>query len=126
MTSVIVKAMIDAAALFGGSKCDGVFNAACFSTAFKCIANLHGTIDGNLVAAILEGRNDVERLKGGSHYRIKWWRRFISSTKCQGCVHRVPIDRAVWGAKTFGIYCVRCMGGVRGIDFCWSEEKQDF
>lgn len=50
---------------------DSVFNAAGFGKSLMQIAGLKGVIDGHLVRAILCGRNDIEILKGGAHFRIK-------------------------------------------------------
>jgi hypothetical protein len=52
---------------FGGKK-DGVFNAACFSTALSKMSAVNQTLDGRMVRALLCGRRDVEVLPGG-HYR---------------------------------------------------------
>lgn len=47
-----------------------VFNGAGFGTELAKIANLANGVDGNLVEVILCGRDDVEQLSGGSHYRL--------------------------------------------------------
>ena len=63
----VQRAMSQAAERFGGT--DGTFNAANFAHAMIEISGVHQTLDGGMVAAILEGRSDVERLSGGAHYR---------------------------------------------------------
>ena len=61
--------MVRAVDKFGG-RSDGTFNGACFSAAWNEITGLSGGLDGRAVAAMLHGRNDVETLSGGSHYRL--------------------------------------------------------
>lgn len=68
MFDVVHVAMRRAAVKFGGN--DGVFNVAGFGTELMKLANLDGGVDGNLVEVILCGRDDVEQLSGGSHYRF--------------------------------------------------------
>lgn len=46
------------------------FNGAVFSAAFMQTAGLDGSLDGRVVRAMLCGRDDVEVLDGGSHYRM--------------------------------------------------------
>ena len=53
-----------------GQRGDGIFNAAGFGLALNRLAGLRGGIDGNLVAAILCGRDDIKVLRGGSHFRL--------------------------------------------------------
>lgn len=65
---VVRVAMRRAVESFGGK--DKVFNGAGFGVQLMKLANLQGSIDGNLVEAILCGRTDVEQLSGGSHYRL--------------------------------------------------------
>lgn len=48
---------------------DGVFNSANFDHACRQIAGSSCSIDGHVIAFILDGRKDVEVLKGGRHYR---------------------------------------------------------
>lgn len=70
MTNDMIRlAMRRAARRFGGS--DGVFNAAGFGLTLAGMAGLRGGVDGDLVAAILCGRSDVEPLRGGAHYRLR-------------------------------------------------------
>jgi hypothetical protein len=64
----VVLAMRMAAESFGGD--DGVFNGAGFSQAMRQLSGVTCTLDGYVVATILDGRSDVEVLKGGSHYRM--------------------------------------------------------
>jgi hypothetical protein len=49
---------------------NNVFNGAGFGTELAKLANLANGVDGNLVEIILCGRDDVEQLSGGSHYRL--------------------------------------------------------
>lgn len=65
---VVRLAMNRACELFGGR--DGVFNSACFSQAFIRIAGVETNIDGRIVEAMLCGRQDVEQLSGGAHWRL--------------------------------------------------------
>jgi hypothetical protein len=46
------------------------FNAACFAAAFKEATGLGSLMDGQAVAAILHGRDDI-RCIGGAHYSIR-------------------------------------------------------
>jgi hypothetical protein len=48
---------------------DGVFNSANFEHACRQIVGSSCSIDGHVIAFILDGRKDVEALKGGRHYR---------------------------------------------------------
>ena len=66
-TDAVSLAMKIACERFGGS--DGVFNGAGFSGAIRTLSGLNFDLDGFIVATILCGRNDVEVLKGCSHYR---------------------------------------------------------
>lgn len=66
---LIHLAMEEACRKFGGN--DGVFNAAGFSQAMMHHARLRGGIDGLLVRVLLTGRDDVDVLHGGSHYRLR-------------------------------------------------------
>lgn len=68
MFDVVHIAMRRAAEKFGGN--DKVFNGAGFGTELAKVANLASGVDGNLVEVILCGRDDVEQLSGGSHYRL--------------------------------------------------------
>lgn len=68
MFDMVHIAMRRAARKFGGS--DKVFNGAGFGTELMKLANLRGGVDGNLVEAILCGRDDVVQLSGGSHYQL--------------------------------------------------------
>jgi hypothetical protein len=68
MFDVVHMAMRRASKKFGGGR--GVFNAAGFGTELAKLANLSGGVDGNLVESILCGRDDVEQLAGGAHYRL--------------------------------------------------------
>ena len=67
-------AMKKATELFGFDKPngykDGVFNLSCLSAAICKITGLKGPIDGNLLAFVLIGRQDVEKLSGGCHYKF--------------------------------------------------------
>jgi hypothetical protein len=60
--------MRQAAKAFGGD--DGLFNAAGFGVAFMRIADMRGTLDGEVVRVMLCGRRDVEVLDDG-HFRIR-------------------------------------------------------
>ena len=68
MFDVVHVAMRRATEKFGGD--DKVFNGAGFGTELAKLANLANGVDGNLVEVILCGRDDVEQLSGGSHYRL--------------------------------------------------------
>lgn len=68
MFDVVHIAMRRAVEKFGGD--DKVFNGAGFGTELAKLANLANGVDGNLVEVILCGRDDVEQLIGGSHYRL--------------------------------------------------------
>lgn len=67
MNDVIRLAAEQAATRFGPGK---TFNAAHFSKALVRIAGLTSNIDGELVRAILAGRDDIAVLPGGSHYEL--------------------------------------------------------
>ena len=67
MNDVVHLAMMQAAGDFSAST---TFNAACFSRCLTRIAGVSGVIDGLVVAAIMAGRTDVVRLKGGAHYQL--------------------------------------------------------
>jgi hypothetical protein len=64
-----ISLVIDRAIESFGGKNDGMFNAACFSTALASMSGVNQTLDGRMVRAILCGRQDVEVLRGGCHYR---------------------------------------------------------
>jgi hypothetical protein len=68
MFDVVHIAMRRAVDNFGGN--DNIFNGAGFGSEMMKLASLSGGIDGNLVEAILCGRDDVEQMSGGSHYRL--------------------------------------------------------
>ena len=70
MNDLIHLAMRRAVASFGAHG-DGIFNSAQFSLALMRLAQLKGTIDGNLVEVILYGRDDVVQLAGGAHWALK-------------------------------------------------------
>ena len=55
---------------FGGN--DNVFNAACFSNALEKVTGVKRVTDGETVKAILWGRQDIEALPGGAHYKLKY------------------------------------------------------
>lgn len=68
MSDVIHLAARQAARSFGDKN---IFNSANFSCALCRIAGLKSkSIDGKLVEAILHGRNDIEQLYGGCHWKI--------------------------------------------------------
>lgn len=69
MNDFISLVMERACERYGGPR-DGMFNAACFSTALKEMSAVNQTIGGPMVRAILCGRPDVEVLPGGCHYRV--------------------------------------------------------
>jgi len=69
MNDAVALAMRQAARSFAAED-RRTFNAANFSEALARIAGTKGPIDGNVVRAILCGRDDVENLDGGSHFRI--------------------------------------------------------
>lgn len=69
MNDTINLAIREAVRAFGGS--DNIFTLAALSEEICRIARLKGAmIDGRIVAVVLSGRSDVERLKGGCHYRL--------------------------------------------------------
>ncbi len=68
MFDLVHIAMRRAVEKFGGN--GKVFNGAGFGVELMKLANLSGVVDGNLVEVILCGRDDVEQLSGGSHYRL--------------------------------------------------------
>jgi hypothetical protein len=68
MTDLIAWIMVRACDRFGGQR-DGMFNAACFSGAWREITGLQSGLDGRAVRAMLHGRQDVEQLSGGAHFR---------------------------------------------------------
>lgn len=71
MSDLIRQAMQEAVKLFGGES-DGMFNAACFSTAFIKLAGVRSSLDGHIVRAMLTGRPDVIFCSpGSSHYYLK-------------------------------------------------------
>lgn len=47
-----------------------MFNSACFGTVFATLAGVSGGIDGKIVRAMLTGRDDIEVLSGGCHFRM--------------------------------------------------------
>ena len=63
-------AMSRACRKFGGAD-DGIFNLAGLSAAIVEISGLKACIDGEILRALLVGRDDVEEMSGGSHYRLK-------------------------------------------------------
>ena len=67
MNDLIQLAMIRATEKFGDAT---MFNEANFGEALMQLSGSCGTMDGRVVAAILCGRSDCERLSGGSHYRL--------------------------------------------------------
>lgn len=72
MSNDLIRLVMERAARrFGGS--DGTFNSAGFGVEFCKAASstgYGGSIDGKLVRAMLTGRQDVEVLKGGAHFRV--------------------------------------------------------
>jgi hypothetical protein len=75
MNDLVGLAMERAAREHGGrearesGRLSHTFNAANFSNAMMKLAGLEGAMDGELVRAVLCGRQDVEVLSGGSHFR---------------------------------------------------------
>lgn len=69
MNDLIHFAMERACVIFGGN--DGVFNSACFSTAFEKISGVNRLLDGWTVRAMMVGRTDVKVMSGGSHWQIR-------------------------------------------------------
>lgn len=67
MSDLIYRACLEACRRFGDPK---LFNAANFSAAFCDLAELTGPLDGRLVAAMLQGREDVLPY-GRSHYALR-------------------------------------------------------
>ena len=68
MNDMMSFAMYRACIYFGGS--DKTFNLAGLSKAITKIAGVKTQIDGRILRALLVGRNDVEMLSGGCHYRM--------------------------------------------------------
>lgn len=93
-------AMQMAANSFGGK--DGVFNGASFSNAMRQLAGVTCNLDGYVVATILEGRSDVQVLKGGSHYRYLFYEPIDSSLEpaeqpvVKDCLTPEPPDGWRW------------------------------
>lgn len=97
-------AMQMAANSFGGK--DGVFNGANFSNAMRKLAGVNCNFDGHVVATILEGRSDVEVLKGGSHYRYLLYESINSSQE--------PAEQP------------KVTGHFDDVEGVWIEEKSPF
>ena len=69
MNDLVNFAIRDAIRNYDGK--DNIFTLATLSVEICRLASLNQTvIDGRILAVILTGRSDVERLKGGSHYRL--------------------------------------------------------
>ena len=68
MNDLVNLAMRRAVVKFGGK--NNVFNAAGFGVELMKLAGLQGVLDGDLVEAILCGRDDVIQLSGGAHYML--------------------------------------------------------
>lgn len=98
--------------LFGST--EGTFNLAGLSGALSEDAGTNGSVDGNLCRAILRDRDDVEPLKGASHFRFHdgvgarslwWWQ----SASCQGdCGFRVRVG--AHGRES--AYCHVCLKDI--------------
>ncbi len=70
---------------------DGVFNSANFEHACRKIAGSSCSLDGHVIAFILDGRKDVEVLKGGRHYRyLKYASRNCSAQEQQSNNPEIP------------------------------------
>jgi len=67
MNDLVNFAMERACEIFSSD--DKTFNNSSFSKALQEIGGLQSVIDGRIVRMILLGRNDVEMLPGGCHYR---------------------------------------------------------
>ena len=70
MSDMLHYAMYRACRKFGGAN-DGTFNLSCLSEAIGEISDVPGCIDGQILRALLVGRDDVEEMSGGAHYRLK-------------------------------------------------------
>ncbi len=68
MSNDMIRLAMEQAARRFGSR--DVFNAANFSAAFGRMCDVRGTLDGHWVRGILCGRDDVEVLRGGAHFRV--------------------------------------------------------
>lgn len=65
---LIRLAMVEACGRFGSQD---TFNAANFASVFSRMAGMKSqTLDGNLVRAMLCGRDDVTMLSGGAHFKV--------------------------------------------------------
>jgi len=69
MANDMVRLAIDRAVKQFGDKGDGIFHAAGFGSALHELAGVTGSMDGLVVRTVLTGRDDVEILPGGNHYR---------------------------------------------------------
>ncbi len=70
---------------------DGTFNSANFEHACRQIVGSSCSIDGHVIAFILDGRQDVEALKGGRHYRyLKYASRSYSTQEQQSKSSKAP------------------------------------
>lgn len=65
----LVRLVVDRAVRRFGDKGDGLFNAAGFGIELAKAAGVSGSVDGQIVRAILTGRPDVRPDADGSHYR---------------------------------------------------------
>ena len=71
MNDMLNFAMERACRIYGDENDGGVFTLSTLSEAICKIAGIKGVIDGDILRVILIGRDDIERLKGGCHYRLK-------------------------------------------------------
>lgn len=68
MTNDLIRLACERASRkFGDAR---MFNSACFGTVFATLAGVSGGIDGKIVRAMLTGRDDIEVLSGGCHFRM--------------------------------------------------------
>ena len=70
MNDMIHYMALRAVVRFGTEGEKNVFNAACFSQAISDITGVKGETDGRVIQALLTGRQDIEIMSGGSHYKL--------------------------------------------------------
>lgn len=68
MTNDLIRFVMEKAADRYGD--ESMFSAACFATSLRQVSGVRQTLDGQMVAAIMVGRDDVERLDR-CYYRMR-------------------------------------------------------
>ena len=69
MNDMLHFAMLRACIIFGNQG-DNLFNNVSLAQALSSISGVDAVLDGSLVKALLVGRDDVEVLSGGCHFRV--------------------------------------------------------